>query len=219
MTLDGVGAWPPISESHVEMDGAWALYEAWVKIQTGARRHRARLQLRRSRRPAICPDVLSRQLDPYYVAPLWPDCRRARRRSRPARCSTRARSPRPRWPAIAARSREAARDNPYAQLKGSATIDELLAEDRPRRRRCAGTTARRSPTALSPWCSRRATGPRELGDRPAWIRGIDHRIEAHGLGVARPHPSPSTAPRRREGGRRRRPSTSPSCTPPSPTRS
>ncbi|HEX5265163.1 MAG TPA: lipid-transfer protein, partial [Acidimicrobiales bacterium] len=22
--LDGVGAWPPLSESHVEMDGAWA---------------------------------------------------------------------------------------------------------------------------------------------------------------------------------------------------
>ncbi|GGT89747.1 LuxR C-terminal-related transcriptional regulator [Streptomyces violascens] len=35
MALDGVGAWPPISESHVEMDGAWALYEAWVKILTG----------------------------------------------------------------------------------------------------------------------------------------------------------------------------------------
>ncbi|HEY0543039.1 MAG TPA: lipid-transfer protein, partial [Actinoallomurus sp.] len=28
--LDAVGAWPPISESHVEMDAAWALYEAWV---------------------------------------------------------------------------------------------------------------------------------------------------------------------------------------------
>ena len=34
--LDGVGPYPPIVESHVEMDGAWALYEAWVKIQTGA---------------------------------------------------------------------------------------------------------------------------------------------------------------------------------------
>ena len=33
--LDAVGAWPPVSESHVEMDGAWALYEAWVKIQMG----------------------------------------------------------------------------------------------------------------------------------------------------------------------------------------
>ena len=35
MTLDGVGPWPPIQESHVEMDGAWALYEAWVKLQLG----------------------------------------------------------------------------------------------------------------------------------------------------------------------------------------
>ena len=35
MGLDGVGAWPPKRESHVEMDAAWALYEAWVAIQTG----------------------------------------------------------------------------------------------------------------------------------------------------------------------------------------
>ena len=35
MAVDALGAWPPIRESHVEMDGAWALYEAWVKIQTG----------------------------------------------------------------------------------------------------------------------------------------------------------------------------------------
>jgi len=33
--VDAIGAFPPINESHVEMDGAWALYEAWVKIQTG----------------------------------------------------------------------------------------------------------------------------------------------------------------------------------------
>src|SRR5437870_5264816 len=31
--LEAVGAWPPIRESHVEADGAWALYEAWVVLQ------------------------------------------------------------------------------------------------------------------------------------------------------------------------------------------
>ena len=36
MTIDGTGPVPPISESHVEQDGAWALYEAWVKLQCGA---------------------------------------------------------------------------------------------------------------------------------------------------------------------------------------
>src|ERR1700679_3334404 len=33
--LEAAGAWPPISESHVEMDGAWALYEAWVRLMHG----------------------------------------------------------------------------------------------------------------------------------------------------------------------------------------
>ena len=66
MALDGVGAWPPISESHVEMDGAWALYEAWVKMQTGERRHRARLRLRQvvARRPARRADPPARPVLP-----------------------------------------------------------------------------------------------------------------------------------------------------------
>src|SRR5260370_17265080 len=34
--LDAVGAWPPVRESHVEMDAAWALYEAWPAIPTRA---------------------------------------------------------------------------------------------------------------------------------------------------------------------------------------
>ena len=34
-SLDAIGAWPPIEESHVEMDGAWALAEAWVRPQHG----------------------------------------------------------------------------------------------------------------------------------------------------------------------------------------
>ena len=33
--VDGLGAWPPARESHVEMDGAWALFEAWVRLQHG----------------------------------------------------------------------------------------------------------------------------------------------------------------------------------------
>ena len=34
--LDAVGAWPPMRESHVEMDGALrALYEAWTMLQAG----------------------------------------------------------------------------------------------------------------------------------------------------------------------------------------
>jgi len=32
VALDALGAWPPIKESHVEGEAAWALYEAWVKM-------------------------------------------------------------------------------------------------------------------------------------------------------------------------------------------
>ena len=45
MTLDAVGAWPPIQESHVEMDGAWALVRGVVEDPGRPRRHRAGLQL------------------------------------------------------------------------------------------------------------------------------------------------------------------------------
>lgn len=34
-SLDAIGAWPPISESHVEMDAAWACYEAWAWLNWG----------------------------------------------------------------------------------------------------------------------------------------------------------------------------------------
>jgi acetyl-CoA acetyltransferase len=70
--VDAIGAFPPIHESHVEMDAAWALYEAWLKIKMGEVEtalvygfgKSSAGQLRR---------VLALQLDPYVVTPLWPD--------------------------------------------------------------------------------------------------------------------------------------------------
>src|SRR3954452_1477140 len=71
-TLDGVGPWPPIQESHVEMDGAWALYEAWVKLQLGDV-DTALIYSYSKSSPGPTHEVQSRQFDPYFVAPLWPD--------------------------------------------------------------------------------------------------------------------------------------------------
>src|SRR5260370_20963698 len=70
--LDAVGAWPPISESHVEMDAAWALYEAWVPLQHGDLDSALVYGFGKSSSGDL-PDVLVLQLAPYYVAPLWPD--------------------------------------------------------------------------------------------------------------------------------------------------
>src|ERR1700756_254394 len=122
--VDAIGAVPPIMESHVEMDGAWALYEAWVKILTGAADtalvygfgKSSAGQLRR---------VLALQLDPYLVAPLWPDS--VSIAALQARLGIEA----GRWTEkdmaeVAARSRAAARDNPQAQLSGTVSAEELL---------------------------------------------------------------------------------------------
>src|SRR5881409_537720 len=70
--LDAVGAWPPIIESHVEMDGAWALYEAWVRLQVSDIDSALVYAFGKS---SICDtnEILTLQHDPYYVAPLWPD--------------------------------------------------------------------------------------------------------------------------------------------------
>ena len=70
--VDAIGAFPPVMESHVEMDGAWALYEAWLKVLTGE----ADVALAYGFGKSSAGDlrrVLALQLDPYLHAPLWPD--------------------------------------------------------------------------------------------------------------------------------------------------
>jgi acetyl-CoA acetyltransferase len=190
MTLDGVGASPPISESHVEMDGAWALYEAWVKIQTGVA-DTALVYAYGKSSPGSLRDVLSRQLDPYYVGPLWPDS--VALAALQARACLDAGVTTPgEMAAVAARCRRAAADNPFAQLQGSDDPAVLLKEPEIaaplRQHDCPPITDGAAAIVLA--AGDRA---RDLSDNPAWIRGIDHRIEAHSLGVRDLTTSPSTA--------------------------
>ena len=71
MGLDGVGAWPPVKESHVEMDAAWALYEAWVAIQTGDVDSAIIYGFGKASLGDL-HEIWTLQTDPYTVAPLWP---------------------------------------------------------------------------------------------------------------------------------------------------
>jgi acetyl-CoA acetyltransferase len=188
--LDSVGPWPPIEESHVEMDGAWALYEAFVRLQHGDIDTALVYCYGKSSLGEI-RDVLVQQLDPYYVAPLWPDsvslaALQARALLDAGRCTERELAE------IAARSRRAAMDNPNAQLAGAPALDELLAEDYVvaplRRHACPPVSDGACAVVLA--AGGRA---RQLCERPAWIRGIDHRIEPHSLGARDLTRSPSTA--------------------------
>src|SRR5260221_10043842 len=67
-----MGAFPPVMESHVEMDGAWALYEAWVKVLTGEVDVALAYGFGKSSAGEL-RRVLAPQLDPYLVAPPLPD--------------------------------------------------------------------------------------------------------------------------------------------------
>src|SRR6476646_6681034 len=69
--LDATGAWPTVKESHVEMDAAWALYEAWVAIQAGEVDSALIYGFGKSSLTDV-HQVFNLQNDPYTVAPLWP---------------------------------------------------------------------------------------------------------------------------------------------------
>jgi acetyl-CoA acetyltransferase len=188
MTLDGVGPWPPIQESHVEMDGAFALYEAWVKLQLGELDCALVYGYGKSS-PGQIREVLTRQLDPYSVAPLWPDS--ISLAALEARAGLEAGTvDHDRMAEVATRSRKAALANPKAQLAWDRSVDEYLAEepivDPLRRSDCPPITDGAAAVVLA------ADGfARERCERPAWIRGIDHRIDPMALGLRELSASPS----------------------------
>ena len=70
--IDGVGAWPPVYESHVEMDGAWALFEAWIRLQLGDI-DIALVSGSGKSSPGTPRHVFPLQTDPYVMAPLGLD--------------------------------------------------------------------------------------------------------------------------------------------------
>jgi acetyl-CoA acetyltransferase len=177
--LDAVGPWPPIAESHVEMDGAWALYEAWVRLQHGDIDTALVYAFGKSS-PGDLPRVLSLQLDPYLVGPLWPDA--ISMAALQARALLDAGSISEKDLArVVARSRRNAQGNPNAQLSGdvdeAALLDEPLWADPLRKHDCPPISDGAAVVVLA--AGDRA---RELCERPAWIRGIDHRIDVQGLG-------------------------------------
>ncbi|MEU9868319.1 thiolase domain-containing protein [Actinomadura sp. NPDC048021] len=173
--LDAIGAWPPISESHVEMDAAWALYEAWVRLQHGDIDTALVYGFGKSSQGNLRA-VLTQQLDPYHLAPLGIDAvslaalqaRAFMERSGAKEDDLRA---------VAARSREAGRGNPFAlHLPDPEGDDYDVAPLHPYD--VAPVTDGAAAIVLA--AGDRA---RELCERPAWITGIDHRTEPHAPGV------------------------------------
>lgn len=186
--IDSIGAIPPINESHVEMDAAWALYEAYIKLLTGQVETALVYGFGKSSAGTL-RRVLALQTDPYAVAPLWPDSVSL------AGLQARAGLDTGKW--TAEQMAQVALDSYAAagrtdRVTATGTIDELLAQpyfaDPLRRHDIAPITDGASAIVLA--AGDRA---RELRENPAWITGIEHRIETPVLGARDLTASPSTA--------------------------
>ena len=189
--VDAIGAWPPIVESHVERTAPRALRS--VDEDPDRRvRHGAGVRQRQVEQRDI-DRILTLQLDPYVVAPLWPDAASlaALQARAVPRCRRRHRDgPWPRWrPAASARR---ARQPERRIGRGES------------RRRAARPTARRRRRCASHDCPLTADGvggggARRRRRRPSPVRpaGVDPRHRPS-------HRHPVARSRARSPSRRRR---------------
>ncbi|ODQ92680.1 thiolase domain-containing protein [Mycolicibacterium holsaticum] len=186
--IDSIGAVPPINESHVEMDAAWALYEAYIKVLTGEVDTALAYGFGKSS-ASVLRRILALQTDPYSVAPLWPDSVSI------AGLQARFGLDAGKW--TAEQMAQVALDS-FAVTertdseKPANTVAELL--ERPyfadplRRHDIAPIADGASVVVLA--AGDRA---RELREHPAWITGFEHRIETPVLGARDLTTSASTA--------------------------
>jgi acetyl-CoA acetyltransferase len=175
--LDVLPCWPPVSHSHLEGEGAFALCEAWVRLLAGEAD--AALVCAYSRPLARdLAGVLTLQLDPYLVAPLAP------RSHHVAALQARA---------LIDSGRYAEHDfAAVVSARRGVTVDAVLARPyvaSPLREPDCSTTACAGTAAIV--LAAGASASRALAN-PAWIAGIDHRIETSALGARDLTRSPST---------------------------
>jgi acetyl-CoA acetyltransferase len=195
--LEAAGAWPPISESHVEADGAWALYEAWMRLQEDDIDIALAFGSGKSS-PSNPAEVWAQQLDPYYLAPLGLDPVSLAGIQARALLDSGQATERDLASVVAA-SRRHAKSNPNAQLSGDVTEDDLLKEPYVRAPLRKHDLPPISDGAVAVILAR-GDKARSLSSRPAWIRGIDHRIEPHQPGMRDLTTSASTTLAARKAG-------------------
>jgi acetyl-CoA acetyltransferase len=176
MAIDGLGIWPPMRESHVEMDGAWALYEAWVRLQHGDV-DVAVVYAYGKASVGSWDAVRTLILDPYRVAPLRPppDALAALQASAmidAGVCSERDIA------AIVARSRSSAAANPNALALDTLDVDTLLEAPTTYAPLRAHDAAAQADSAAAIVLTVGSGGPR--------IGGIAHRIDPMDFGVRDP---------------------------------
>jgi acetyl-CoA acetyltransferase len=178
--VDAFGAWPPVYESHVEMDGAWALFEGFVRMQVGDIDTCLVAGSGKSS-PGRPREIFPLQADPYYHAPLGLDP--VSMAGIQAQCLLDSGKASERdFAEVVSRSRRDGIANPYAQVTADVSPDELLKAPyyaSPLRKHDLPPISDGAAVVLLA----RGAKARALCKNPVWIRGIDHRIESHHPGL------------------------------------
>lgn len=176
--IDAVGAWPPKHDSHVEMDGAWALYEAWVRLLLGDIDIAVAMGSGRSSTadPAL---IYPMEMDPYLLAPLGTDvlslaALQAQLLLAEGKVTER------QMAEIAVRCRADARTNAHAQVVGDAgaDIEALLATEPVRAPLRRHDLPPITDGAAAVVIARRERAE-QLCANPVWITGFAHCSELH----------------------------------------
>jgi acetyl-CoA acetyltransferase len=167
--LDVLPSWPPVTHTHLEGDGGFAFAEAWVRLLSGEAD--VALVCAFSRPLAADLDqVLGLQLDPYLVAPLGPGARHI--------AALQAR-------AMLAAGRYGERD--FAAVacarRPGLSVEQALAQPYVasplRAADCSATNCSGAAVAVLA-----VEGPAtRAAGRPAWIAGLDQRVESGALGL------------------------------------
>jgi acetyl-CoA acetyltransferase len=187
--IDAIGAWPPKRDSHVEMDGAWALYEAWLRLQMDD--IDVALAMGSGRSSTADPELIyPMEMDPYYLAPLGADA--VSFAALQARAVIDAGKVTERQMAeVAVRTRRDGASRDYNQVTGDFDVDMLLKEDYVR----APLRRHDLPPITDGACAvviARADKARELCENPIWITGFAHCSELHYPGMRDLRTSSST---------------------------
>src|SRR4051812_4242716 len=178
--IDSVGAWPPKRDNHVEMDGAGALYEAWLRLMLGDIDVACAMGSGRSSTadPAL---IYPMEMDPFYLAPLGADA--ASFAAIQARALIDAgKVTEQQMAEVAARCRRDGKSRSYNQVTGDFDPAELLKSDYVvaplRRHDLPPITDGAAAMVIA-----RADKAKELCKNPVWITGFAHYAELHYPGM------------------------------------
>jgi acetyl-CoA acetyltransferase len=178
--LDVMGSWPPRQDLHLEMDGSFAAYYAWMKIQTGE--VDTAIVCGHGKTSEGEPDrVYNLQLEPYYHAAIGldPTSSAALQASAyMARTGTTDAD----LAVVAARNRAAGARNPDAQLREAASAAALQKTPFKVSPLREGYLPRIGESATCLVLAAEGKAER-LCAKPAWIQGVHHIAELQTIGA------------------------------------